>query len=76
MSTNGKPTNLEHDWNSNPRWHGVTRPYAPADVERLRGSVRIEYTLARLGAERLWELLHAKPYVNALGAMCSSSEYT
>jgi len=69
MSTNGKPTNLEHDWKTNPRWQGVTRPYTSADVERLRGSVRIEYTLARLGAERLWGLLHSKPYVNALGAM-------
>ena len=51
------------------RWDGIDRPYTPADVERLRGSVTIEHTLARLGAERLWELLHSEPYVAALGAM-------
>jgi isocitrate lyase len=51
------------------RWEGVARPYGKADVERLRGSVPIEYTLARLGAERLWELMHTEPYVNALGAL-------
>ena len=51
------------------RWQGVTRPYNSADVERLRGSVRIEHTLARMGAENLWNLLHTEPYVAALGAM-------
>ena len=51
------------------RWDGVTRPYSDEDVLRLRGSVRIEYTLARLGAERLWELLTTEDYVHALGAM-------
>ena len=51
------------------RFDGVTRPYSPADVLRLRGSVRIEHTLARLGAEKLWHLLHSEDYVNALGAM-------
>jgi isocitrate lyase len=51
------------------RWGGVTRPYTPADVERLRGSMRIEYTLARRGAERLWQLLNSQPYVAALGAL-------
>src|ERR671918_1980757 len=51
------------------RWDGIERPYAPEDVERLRGSVQVEHTLARLGAERLWELLHETPYVAALGAM-------
>jgi len=51
------------------RWDGIDRPYTPADVERLRGSVAIEHTLARLGAERLWELLRSEPYVAALGAM-------
>src|SRR5262249_8403591 len=44
------------------RFEGVVRPYAKADVERLRGSVQIEYTLARMGARRLWELLHSDPY--------------
>jgi len=51
------------------RWEGVVRSYRAEDVERLRGTVRIEYTLARLGAERLWELLHTRPYVHALGAL-------
>src|SRR5439155_14160772 len=60
---------LRHDWEENPRWAGLIRPYAPADVVRLRGSIRIEHTLARLGAERLWELLHTEPYVASLGAL-------
>ena len=51
------------------RWSGITRPYGDADVERLRGSVRIQYTLAERGARRLWELLHTERYVNALGAL-------
>jgi isocitrate lyase len=51
------------------RWEGIERPYAEEDVQRLRGSVQVEHTLARLGAERLWDLLHEKPYVAALGAM-------
>src|SRR3989475_10752797 len=51
------------------RWKGITRPYGSMDVERLRGSLRIEHTLARLGAENLWKLLHSEPYVAALGAM-------
>lgn len=50
------------------RWQGIVRPYTSADVDRLRGSVKIEHTLARLGAERLWKLLHSEDYVNALGA--------
>ncbi len=51
------------------RWDGIERPYGRSDVERLRGSVHIEHSLARLGAERLWTLLHEKPYVAALGAL-------
>jgi isocitrate lyase len=51
------------------RWDGIVRPYTEADVEGLRGSVRIEHTLARLGAERLWRLLNTEPYVHALGAL-------
>jgi isocitrate lyase len=51
------------------RWGGVRRPYTREDVKRLRGSVCIEYTLARLGAQRLWQLMHERPYVHALGAM-------
>ena len=59
----------EQQWNTDPRWNGVTRPYTAEDVHRLRGSIQIEYTLARLGAERLWWLLHNEPYVPALGAL-------
>ena len=60
---------MTEDWASNPRWKGVERPYSAEDVLRLRGSIHIEHTLARMGAERLWELLQTEPYVNALGAM-------
>ncbi len=60
---------LAHDWQTNPRWQGIVRPYSPEDVVRLRGSIKIEYTLAEMGAKRLWELLHTEPYVHALGAL-------
>src|SRR6266849_2957156 len=60
---------LNYDWATNQRWKGVERPYTAEDVLRLRGSIQIEHTLARMGAERLWELLQTEPYVNALGAM-------
>ena len=51
------------------RWDGIERPYTQADVERLRGSIKVEHTLARLGANRLWNLMHTEPYINALGAL-------
>src|SRR6187399_3373676 len=51
------------------RWAGVERPYATEDVERVRGRFRIEHTLARLGAERLWQLMHSEEFVPALGAL-------
>ncbi|MEM1116513.1 MAG: isocitrate lyase [Bacteroidota bacterium] len=60
---------IQNDWDQNARWEGVERPYSADDVVALRGSVQIEHTLARLGAERLWGLLHDRDYVNALGAM-------
>jgi len=60
---------LNYEWSHNPRWRGIERPYTAEDVLRLRGSVHIEHTLACLGAERLWDLLHTEPYVNALGAV-------
>jgi isocitrate lyase len=66
---NGKSKNSHADWNTNPRWAGVTRPYSYDDVLRLRGTIQIEYTLARLGAERLWNLMHSDAYVPALGAI-------
>ncbi|MCK5041518.1 MAG: isocitrate lyase, partial [Sphingomonadales bacterium] len=51
------------------RYDGIERPYTPEDVVRLRGSVVVEQTLARLGANRLWELLHTEDYINSLGAL-------
>jgi isocitrate lyase len=60
---------LERNWKSDARFQGIQRPYSAADVVRLRGSVHIEHTLAQLGAERLWFLLHNAPYVHALGAL-------
>ncbi len=60
---------LQEDWKTNPRWKGIQRPYTPEEVVKLRGSIKIEYTLARLGAERLWELIHTEPFVRALGAL-------
>ena len=60
---------LRAEWQENPRWAGTQRTYTAEDVIRLRGSVREEHTLARLGAERLWSLLQEEDYVNALGAL-------
>ncbi|HRR07667.1 MAG TPA: isocitrate lyase [Rhodothermales bacterium] len=60
---------MQTDWVNNPRWAGITRPYTVQDVLRLRGNFRIEHTIARLGAERLWNLLHTEDFVNALGAL-------
>jgi isocitrate lyase len=60
---------LQQDWESNPRWKGIVRNYTAEDVVRLRGSVQIEHTLARRGAEKLWNLINDEPYVNALGAL-------
>jgi len=60
---------LTREWKTSDRWKGIVRPYRAEDVERLRGSVPIEYTLARIGAQRLWHLLHTEPYVPTLGAM-------
>lgn len=60
---------LERQWQEDPRWQGVSRPYSGADVVRLRGTVAVEYSLARRGAQRLWRQLHEMPYVQALGAL-------
>jgi isocitrate lyase len=60
---------LAKDWAENPRWKGVTRNYAAADVVRLRGSVQVEHTLARRGSEKLWNLVNTEPFVNTLGAL-------
>ena len=60
---------LRREWETNPRWKNVKRDYTAEDVVRLRGSVQEEHTLARLGAERLWNLLHTEEYIHALGAL-------
>ena len=60
---------LASEWETSERWRGIERPYAPDDVLRLRGSVLVEHTLARRGAERLWHLLHTEDYVPTLGAL-------
>ena len=60
---------LEKDWSTNPRWKGVERTYSAADVVRLRGSVQVEHTLARRGAERLWKLVNEEAFVPCLGAL-------
>ena len=60
---------MSHEWNYDPRWKGVERPYSSEEVTQLRGSIQIEYTLARLGADRLWWLLQHESYVAALGAL-------
>ncbi|WP_327085060.1 isocitrate lyase [Nonomuraea sp. NBC_01738] len=65
----GAAEELRQDWQDNPRWQGVERTYSAEDVIRLRGSVQEEHTLARLGAEKLWNLLHTEDYVHALGAL-------
>jgi isocitrate lyase len=60
---------LEESWIQDPRWSGTVRTYTGKDVVRLRGSIHIEHTLARLGAQRFWDLLHSGPFVKALGAL-------
>ena len=60
---------IEADWTTNPRWNGIKRGYTAADVLRLRGTVKIEYSLARQGAEKLWRHMATEPFVNALGAL-------
>ena len=62
-------TTLQREWATDSRWEGITRPYSAGDVYRLRGSIDIEYTLARLGAARLWELLQEEAFVPALSAV-------
>lgn len=68
-TTDERVRKLQESWEMDERWRGIKRPYTAEDVIRLRGSIDIEYTLARRGAEKLWKLLHEEPYVNALGAL-------
>jgi isocitrate lyase len=60
---------LERNWASDPRWEGIARPYRATEVVRLRGTVLVEHTLARLGSERLWRLMQTEPFIRTLGAM-------
>ncbi|OPB93189.1 isocitrate lyase [Elizabethkingia ursingii] len=60
---------LQQDWNENPRWNGIIRPYTPEDVLRLRGSYKIDYTIAQLMAEKFWNKLNSQEYVAGLGAL-------
>jgi isocitrate lyase len=66
---NSEAAALTADWQKNPRWSGIERPYSADDVVRLRGTIHIEHSLARLMAEKLWASLRDKPFVNALGAL-------
>ena len=67
--TNKAAQALQKDWQNNSRWIGITRTYKAEDVVRLQGSVQVEQTLARLGAEKLWKLVSTEPYVSSLGAL-------
>src|SRR5690606_8260811 len=69
MSTLKTAEQIQHEWNTDPRWAGITRNYTADDVVRLRGTVHVEHSLARLGAQKLWASLNERPYVNALGAL-------
>src|SRR5512138_3141939 len=60
---------LKNEWATAPRWKEVYRPYGAEDVDRLRGTLQRDYTVARMGSERLWDLLHNEPFLRALGAM-------
>jgi len=69
MSFENEVKTLEQDWAINPRWKDVERGYSAAEVVNLRGSLHIEHTLARRGADRLWSVIHTEPFVSALGAL-------
>ena len=60
---------IQKDWTENPRWKGVSRDYTAADIYRLRGSVKVEYSIAKSGAEKLWQMCNERPFVNSLGAL-------
>lgn len=67
--TDERVKKLEESWRNDERWKGVKRPYSAEDVIKLRGSIDIEYTLAKHGAEKLWNYLQHEDYINALGAL-------
>jgi isocitrate lyase len=69
MSFDIEVARLKKDWSENPRWHGVKRGYTAEEVIKLRGSLHIEHTIARRGADKLWKMLNEEPFVNTLGAL-------
>ena len=69
MSDQNKINKLNKEWAQNLRWQGIERPYGAEEVRKLQGSLQIEHTLARVGANRLWKLMQENPYVNTLGAL-------
>ena len=69
MTTLKTAEQIQHEWNTDPRWAGITRNYSAADVVRLRGTIPVEHSIAKIGAEKLWRYLHEKDFVNALGAL-------
>ena len=69
MPKQNQVNNLNHEWTYNPRWQCIKRPYGAEEVRKLQGSLQVEHTLARVGAERLWKLMQENPYVNTLGAL-------
>ncbi|MEE8263054.1 MAG: isocitrate lyase, partial [Gammaproteobacteria bacterium] len=69
MTSESDAKKLEKEWSGNPRWRSVKRGYLAEDVVRLRGTVKIEYTLAKQGAAKLWQLTQTEAFVNALGAV-------
>src|SRR5438874_1922240 len=69
MARRFESKSVERDWKKDRRWDGIDRDYTADDVLRLRGSIDIQYTLAEMGAERLWDLLREEPFVAALGAL-------
>ena len=69
MSREQQAKQLQQQWETDPRWKGVKRTYTAEDVIRLRGSLQVEHTLAKRGAEKLWESVNNEPFVNSLGAL-------
>ncbi|RRN59252.1 isocitrate lyase [Pseudoxanthomonas sp. SGNA-20] len=69
MSTLKTAEQIQHEWNTDPRWAGITRNYTAEDVVRLRGTIPVEHSIARITSEKLWRYLHEMDFVNALGAL-------
>src|SRR5690606_18729980 len=68
MSTLKTAEQIQHEWNTDPRWAGIIRNYTAEDVVRLRGTIPVEHSIARITSEKLWRYLHEMDFVNALGA--------